>query len=268
MPERLTDPRYWKQTTQDIAGAFAAPPKPQGTPGAFIENTSRPTDKFATQIGEQISPTLGAFGMGQLAGDTALRFSEGDYTGAVMNAPMLAMAFAPGVKKGGKAAAREIDAYHGTGTGGFSEFQLSRAGNVTDPGILGRGVYAYSEPGIAGWYAEMAPGSPSVMPLKMNLEKPFTVEGKPSKDFHDKLGELIEQYRAKHPEDGDLKDFQLDNAVNDFRHGDDAARGIAESVTDLLQGQGYDGVIYKYPDGGSEYVAFDPRKVRSRYAPK
>jgi hypothetical protein len=98
MPERLTDPRYWKQTTQDIAGAFAAPPKPQGTPGAFIENTSRPTDKFATQIGEQISPTLGAFGMGQLAGDTALRFSEGDYTGAAMNAPVLAMAMMPGAK--------------------------------------------------------------------------------------------------------------------------------------------------------------------------
>jgi hypothetical protein len=96
MPERLTDPRYWKQTTQDIAGAFAAPPKPQGTPGAFIENVQRPTDQFANEIGEQISPTLGAFGMGQLAGDTALRFSEGDYTGAAMNAPMLAMAVMPG----------------------------------------------------------------------------------------------------------------------------------------------------------------------------
>jgi hypothetical protein len=98
MPERLTDPRYWKQTTQEIEGAFAAPPKPPGTPGAFIENVQRPTDRLATQIGEQISPTLGAFGMGQLAGDTALRFSEGDYTGAAMNAPMLAMALAPGVK--------------------------------------------------------------------------------------------------------------------------------------------------------------------------
>jgi GNAT superfamily N-acetyltransferase len=98
MPERLTDPRYWKQTTQDIEGAFAAPPKPQGTPGAFIENVQRPTDQFANQIGEQISPTLGAFGMGQLAGDTALRLSEGDYTGAAMNTPMLAMAMMPGAK--------------------------------------------------------------------------------------------------------------------------------------------------------------------------
>jgi hypothetical protein len=98
MPERLTNPRYWKQTTQDIEGAFAAPPKPQSTPGAFIENVQRPTDQFANQIGEQISPTLGAFGVGQLAGDTALRFSEGDYTGAAMNAPMLAMAMMPGAK--------------------------------------------------------------------------------------------------------------------------------------------------------------------------
>jgi hypothetical protein len=100
MPERLTDPRYWKQTTQDIEGAFAAPPKPQGTPGAFIENVQRPADQFANQIGEQISPTLGAFGMGQLAGDTALRASEGDWGGAAVNAPLLAMSFAPGAPKG------------------------------------------------------------------------------------------------------------------------------------------------------------------------
>jgi hypothetical protein len=110
MPERLTDPRYWKQTTQDIAGAFAAPPKPQGTPGAFVENVSRPTDQFANQIGEQISPTLGAFGMGQLAGDTAMRASEGDYAGAGLNMPALAMAVAPGFR-GAKIRDRRGNAY-------------------------------------------------------------------------------------------------------------------------------------------------------------
>jgi hypothetical protein len=98
MPERLTDPRYWKQTTQDIEGAFAAPPKPQGTPGAFIENVQRPADQFANEIGEQISPTLGAFGMGQLVGDTALRASEGDYSGAGSNAALLAMGLFPGFR--------------------------------------------------------------------------------------------------------------------------------------------------------------------------
>jgi hypothetical protein len=157
MPERLIDPRYWKQTTQDIEGAFAAPPKPQGTPGAFIENVNRPTDQFANQIGEQISPTLGAFGMGQLAGDTALRFSEGDYTGAAMNAPLLAMAAAPGLKRGGAflmddaarlARARELGFnperrwYHGS-THDIKAFDNSKSNIESD---LGRGTYLTSSP--------------------------------------------------------------------------------------------------------------------------
>lgn len=94
-----TDPRYWKETDSLVRGAYAAPPKPQGTPGAFIENVRRPTDSFANEIGEAISPTMGAYGMGQIAGDTAMRASDGDYSGAAMNLPMLAMAFAPGGAK-------------------------------------------------------------------------------------------------------------------------------------------------------------------------
>lgn len=103
MPSRITDPSYWKETDNRIRGAFARPPREQGD-GAFVENVKRPTDSFANEIGETLSPTMGAYGMGQLAGDTALRASEGDYSGAAMNIPMLAMAFAPGIKgkpKGG-----------------------------------------------------------------------------------------------------------------------------------------------------------------------
>jgi hypothetical protein len=99
MPERLTNPRYWKQTTQDIEGAFAAPPKPRGTPGAFIENEQRPTDRLQTELAHSISPTMGAFGVGQLAADTGLKASEGDWSGVADNAPFILGMFAgPGAK--------------------------------------------------------------------------------------------------------------------------------------------------------------------------
>jgi hypothetical protein len=109
MPERLTDPRYWKQTTQDIEGAFAAPPKPQGTPGAFIENVSRPTDRFQSEIAQQISPTMGAYGAGQMAGEVAKLAGEGEYGSAALAAlPLAVGAVVPGPE------GKPIRAYHWT----------------------------------------------------------------------------------------------------------------------------------------------------------
>jgi hypothetical protein len=132
MPERLTDPRYWKQTTQDIEGAFAAPPKPQGTPGAFIENVQRPQDRLQTELAHSISPTMGAYSAGQLLADTGMKAGEHDWAGLADNAPLvLGMAFAPGSFKGGG-----TRGYHGT----LKDFGAFKAPEMKDAYMLDRGL--------------------------------------------------------------------------------------------------------------------------------
>jgi hypothetical protein len=66
--------------------------------GEIRNAMQRPRD-YMSPVAEALSPTLGGYGMGQLGADTALRASEGDWQGAAQNAPMLAMAMAPGIKK-------------------------------------------------------------------------------------------------------------------------------------------------------------------------
>jgi ribosomal protein S18 len=91
---------------------------------------NRPRD-YLSPVAEALSPTLGGYGMGQIAGDTFLKAQEGDYTGAAMNAPMLAMAFTPGGFKGGG-----TKGYHGT----LKDFGAFKAPNMKDAYMLDRGL--------------------------------------------------------------------------------------------------------------------------------
>jgi hypothetical protein len=75
--------------------------------------TARPKDHMQP-VAELISPTLGAFGAGQMAGTAYKEAGEGDYQEAGMSlAPLLAGMVVPGAPKGArgpKAITREIDA--------------------------------------------------------------------------------------------------------------------------------------------------------------
>lgn len=156
--------------------------------------------------------------------------------------------------------------YHGTGKVVYGGFDLGRSGD-RDAGVLGRGVYLTSSSNLASAYAAYAPGdNKSVIPVYARLANPFLVTQKtdytPGESFVSKMRHLLERYQEAHPED-DLKTHMLDNAMADFEHGDDAAKSVAQAVSDMLQGMGYDGVIYTWPGQDAEYAIFNPNNIRS-----
>jgi hypothetical protein len=96
-------------------------PLPFDPSGAEVRSTSEGGSAFAARpkdhmqpVAELISPTLGAFGAGQMAGTAYKEAGEGDYQEAGMSlAPLLAGMVVPGAPKGArgpKAISREIDA--------------------------------------------------------------------------------------------------------------------------------------------------------------
>jgi ribosomal protein S18 acetylase RimI-like enzyme len=95
-------------------------PLPFDPTGAEVRSTSEGGSAFAERpkdhmqpVAELISPTLGAFGAGQMAGTAYKEAGEGDYQEAGMSlAPLLAGMVVPGAPKGvrgPKAITREID---------------------------------------------------------------------------------------------------------------------------------------------------------------
>jgi hypothetical protein len=96
-------------------------PLPFDPTGAEVRSTSEGGSAFAERpkdhmqpVAELISPTLGAFGAGQMAGTAYKEAGEGDYQEAGMSlAPLLAGMVVPGAPKGArgpKVLSREIDA--------------------------------------------------------------------------------------------------------------------------------------------------------------
>jgi hypothetical protein len=96
-------------------------PLPFDPSGAELRSTSEGGSAFAERpkdhmqpVAELISPTLGAFGAGQMAGTAYKEAGEGDYQEAGMSlAPLLAGMVVPGAPKGArglKSIPREIDA--------------------------------------------------------------------------------------------------------------------------------------------------------------
>ena len=153
--------------------------------------------------------------------------------------------------------------YHGTGEN-FSSFNPRKYGFSSDAGVLGTGFYLSNEPKIASSYPLSGHGNPNVMPLHLSMKNPFVVHG--TNIDHgfsrgvNKTKDMLDQYFKKHPEDT-RDDWDLHDAEHRLSERND--EGAAESLHDMISGQGYDGIIYKYKNGGKEIVVFDPRQIKS-----
>lgn len=121
----------------------------------------RPADAM-TPVAETLSPTMGAYGVGSLAGDTYLKAREGDITGVASNLPGLALAAAP--IPGAKRVPRietPIRAYHGS-PHDFDKFDLSKIGTGEGAQAYGHGLYfAEAEP-VARQYRDKLADRPAV----------------------------------------------------------------------------------------------------------
>lgn len=119
--------------------------------------------------------------------------------------------------------------YHGTAND-FSKFSDEFYGDSTGEGDLGEGFYFTDRAEVASSFAQDADGdSPNVMPVYLAIKNPAT-----NKDINSP-------------------------AVQDIM---DDGMGF-DSLRDVLTEQGFDGIMYKHKNAGTEIVAFRPEQIKS-----
>lgn len=102
------DPDFLSMLANNSRGWGNAPPIPQSVaeqepwnfPGEARNLPDRPSDPIETPLAESLSPTMGAYGMGDLLGESLNRFASGDLKGSAETAlPLLLGIFAgPGAR--------------------------------------------------------------------------------------------------------------------------------------------------------------------------
>ena len=134
--------------------------------------------------------------------------------------------------------------YHGTGED-FKIFQHSKIGfNTKNKGIFGNGFYATDQRSLAERYAKYNRTNGKVMSLFVNMRTPFRWSDPASVEIARKLG--FPESRIKN---GKLLPLVEERQILDF--------------TAKLKNAGYDGTIYTYPEGGSEYCVWDSNQFKS-----
>lgn len=117
--------------------------------------------------------------------------------------------------------------YHGT-QGNFDTFSPEFYGEATGTGDMGDGFYFTDRADVASSFAGSDQGA-NVLPVYLAIENPATNEVINSPEVQDIL---------------------------------DDGMGFVE-LSEYLAEQGYDGIVYTHREGGVEYVAFQPKQIKS-----
>ena len=147
--------------------------------------------------------------------------------------------------------------YHGTNAD-FTSFDRNQIGsNTGNRGIFGEGFYFTDNAGTAEGYNRRngeiaADGSGNVMPVYLDVRNPFNWNS-----ISDKAA--FDRFIADHGlEDSGIRWNRTQNGIHAL-DSDEAIRRFTEAIRE----DGYDGVIYTYPSGAHEYVAFEPEQIKS-----
>ena len=136
---------------------FALPPK---EPRAELRNLPPRPGDYMAPVSEALSPTMGAYGLGNALGDVYMKGREGDYVGAMPSLAevLLGMAPIPGMKKGAMPPRVEkpIRAYHGS-PHDFDKFDLSKIGTGEGAQAYGHGLYFAENENVAKSYKGAGP---------------------------------------------------------------------------------------------------------------
>lgn len=141
--------------------------------------------------------------------------------------------------------------YHGTNSS-FDAFSPSRIGESSgNRGFLGSGFYFSGESETANAYADEGGGN--VVPVFVKLSNPLVIGDTLSADTAMALNRAldIDNFNA-----GD----ELENVRNGLIFATNSDRSVADILSDGLQGQGFDGVIF---GDFREVVAFEPTQIKS-----
>ncbi|MGL4556087.1 MAG: hypothetical protein ACRCV5_01190, partial [Afipia sp.] len=119
-----------------------------GRPNGYISNGPvRPSD-FLAPVAETISPTMGAYGAGQMAAEGSRAIGQGDYIGGGAGLALGMAGMIPGAPKG-----KGIRAFHGS-PHDFDRFDVSKIGTGEGAQAYGHGLYFAESEGVAKSYRD------------------------------------------------------------------------------------------------------------------
>lgn len=122
-----------------------------GRPNGYISNGPvRPNDYLAP-VAETISPTMGAYGAGQMAAEGSRAIGQGDYAGGGAGLALGMAGMIPGAPKNG------IRAFHGS-PHDFDRFSLDKIGTGEGAQAYGHGLYFAESEGVARSYRDNLAG--------------------------------------------------------------------------------------------------------------
>lgn len=220
-----------------------------GRPNGYISNGPvRPSD-FLAPVAETISPTMGAYGAGQMAAEGSRAIGQGDYIGGGAGLALGMAGMIPGAPKG-----KGIRAFHGS-PHDFDRFDVSKIGTGEGAQAYGHGLYFAENEGVAKSYRDY-------------LSKPFTANGARYKKIADKATDFL----ARVPNfGGDLDVAELKRLYN-LGAFEKAEKSTAKEIIQALDdghisfgGRMYEVRINADPEDFLDYdtpVAEQPQKVR------
>jgi hypothetical protein len=240
-----------------------------GRVGGFIERTAGlPGDVYAGRVDprsdEAIERSLDLAGMMALSATAAPRGALG--SGAVRRAarPGLPMDEASRMARAREMGFGDTEYYHGTRSD-FGEFGRIDGGNA-----YGNGYYFTKDPAEGSQYATgegvnritvEGDAGPNVMPVKLNIQKPFPTRGVISKEDIAAIEKAVNDIAPDGPifKPGELaKTFDRDYPAN----GDNVMYQIPSwAQSHAIRAAGFDGM-----DTPMGTVAFKPSQIRSRFA--
>lgn len=146
--------------------------------------------------------------------------------------------------------------YHGT-KADIEAFDPSKRGTTTDSGYLGKGFYFTPEPSLASLYSKRGKGTSNenVVPVYLSIKNPLT-----------DLSLIQDEVQAR--VDAELSN-RIQNESNEFLSEEQIESNLrSDKTTEVAMEMGYDGIIAPnprnpLPGGKPEYVAFDPRQIKS-----
>ena len=250
-----------------LAALPRLPPLPgegeiRGTgPGESRDPFAVANGTFEDQQAQALSPTMGAYGAGQAAGDTINSLRNRDWSGALASGlPLVAMAFAPGAPKGGG-----IRAFHGS-PHDFNQFDASKIGTGEGAQAYGHGLYFAGNEGVARSYRDaLERPSKSLEPSKLD-----DLSLSPFANYPPDAVSMAKDLLAKHDNNPILA---AKTASDMFLKGDDTARmannliaAYSKHFTDVNKGKMYEVNINADP---SSFLDWDkPLSQQSEAATK
>lgn len=155
--------------------------------------------------------------------------------------------------------------YHGTSSGGFTEFDTY--GSISKYGLFGNGAYFTESRSIAEEYTHKGKGSdPRIYEAYLNIKNPIDMDAPADVDIWNKALEAADYYERAEPGDTNEQVFRkieeelTDSFIPDYEG--------EESVRYLLEAMGYDGITHigggrvnRDSEKHRVWIAFEPEQI-------